>query len=61
MVDVVVTGRGWTDALGASRGNGAASADAERLARRSTGGIRLERPLIDQREGLVATLRAPPR
>jgi hypothetical protein len=58
-VDVVVTGRGWTDALGASRGNGGESAVAERLARRSTGGIRLERPLIDQREGVVATLLCP--
>ena len=58
-VDVVVTGRGWTDALGASRGTGGASAVAERLARRSTGGIRLERPLIDQREGVVATLLCP--
>ena len=58
-VDVVVTGRGWTDALGASRGVGGASAVAERLARRSTGGIRLERPLIDQREGVVATLLCP--
>jgi hypothetical protein len=58
-VDVVVTGRGWTDALGASRGTGGASRVAERLARRSTGGIRLERPLIDQREGVVATLLCP--
>jgi len=58
-VDVVVTGRGWTDALGASRGTGGALAVAERLARRSTGGIRLERPLIDQREGVVATLLCP--
>ena len=58
-VDVVVTGRGWTDALGASRGTGGVSAVAERLARRSTGGIRLERPLIDQRAGVVATLLCP--
>ena len=59
MVDVVVAGRGWTDALGGSRGTGAASRIAERLARRSTGGIRLERPLIDHREGLVATVVCP--
>jgi hypothetical protein len=53
--------RGWTDALGASRGNGAASAVAERLARRSTGGIRLERPLIDHREGWSPPWSARPR
>jgi len=59
VVDVVVAGRGWTDALGAARGSGAASRIAERIARRSTGGIRLERPLIDHREGLVATVTCP--
>ena len=60
VVDVVVAGRGWTDALGGSRaGTGATSRIAERLARRSAGGIRLERPLIDQREGVVATVVCP--
>ena len=59
MVDVVVAGRGWTDALGDARGTGGTSRIAERLARRSTGGIRLERPLIDHREGLVATVVCP--
>lgn len=58
-VDVVVTGHGWTDALGTPRGTAGASAVAERLARRSTGGIGLERPLSDQREGVVATLLCP--
>jgi hypothetical protein len=60
VVDVVVAGRGWTDALGGTRtGAGGTSRIAERLARRSTGGIRLERPLIDHREGVVATLTCP--
>ena len=60
LVDVVVAGRGWTDALGGSRaGTGATSRIAERIARRSTGGIRLERPLIDHREGVVATVACP--
>jgi hypothetical protein len=60
VVDVVVAGRGWTDALGGPRnGTGATSRIAERLARRSTGGIRLERPLIDHREGLVASVHCP--
>ncbi len=60
VVDVVVAGRGWTDALGASRGaGGATSRIAERLARRSAGGIRLERPLIDDREGVVASVVCP--
>ena len=61
VVDVVVAGRGWTDALGSARRGafGAPERLAERLALRSTGGIRLERPLIDQVEGLVATVRCP--
>ena len=60
LVDVVVAGRGWTDALGGPRaGTGATSRIAERLARRSAGGIRLERPLIDHREGVVATVACP--
>jgi hypothetical protein len=58
---VVVAGRGWTDALGGARRGafGPPERLAERLALRSTGGIRLERPLIDQVEGLVATVRCP--
>jgi hypothetical protein len=61
VVEVVVAGRGWTDALGGSRGGGYGAPPrlAERLARRSTGGIRLERPLIDSVEGLVAALHCP--
>jgi hypothetical protein len=60
VVDVVVAGRGWTDALGGTgAGAGGTSRIAERLAKRSTGGIRLERPLIDHREGVVATLTCP--
>jgi hypothetical protein len=60
VVDVVVAGRGWTDALSGTRsGSGGTSRIAERLARRSTGGIRLERPLIDRREGVVATVTCP--
>jgi hypothetical protein len=60
LVDVLVAGRGWTDALAGSRsGTDRTSRVAERLARRSSGGIRLERPLIDQREGVIATLRCP--
>jgi hypothetical protein len=60
LVDVVVAGRGWTDALGGPRaGTAATSRIAERLARRSAGGIRLERPLIDHREGVVATVACP--
>ena len=60
VVEVVVAGRGWTDALGGARRSAFGPPRlAERLARRSTGGIRLERPLIDQVEGLVATLRCP--
>lgn len=58
VVEIVVAGRGWTDALGAPRGP-VAPRLAERLARRSTGGIRLERPLIESVEGLVATLHCP--
>ena len=59
-VEVLVAGRGWTDALGGTgSGTGRTSRVAERLARRSTGGIRLERPLIDHREGVVATLHCP--
>jgi len=59
-VEVLVAGRGWTDALGGTGGGrGRTSRVAERLARRSTGGIRLERPLIDHREGVVATLHCP--
>src|SRR6185295_10493883 len=50
-VEVLVAGRGWTDALGGTgSGAGRTSRVAERLARRSSGGIRLERPLIDHRE-----------
>jgi hypothetical protein len=59
VVEVVVAGRGWTDALGGTRAGSATPRLAERLARRSGGGIRLERPLIDAVEGLVATLRCP--
>ena len=60
LVDVLVAGRGWTDALGGPRaGTAATSRIAERLARRSAGGIRLERPLIDHREGVVATVACP--
>jgi hypothetical protein len=60
VVDVLVAGRGWTDALSRARGGtDGTSRVAERLARRSSGGIRLERPLIDQREGVIATLRCP--
>jgi hypothetical protein len=59
-VEVLVAGRGWTDALGGTgSGAGRTSRVAERLARRSSGGIRLERPLIDHREGVVATLHCP--
>jgi hypothetical protein len=56
VVDVVVAGRGWTDALGGARPGATAPGLAERLARRATRGIRLERPLIDAVEGLVATV-----
>jgi two-component sensor histidine kinase len=60
VVEVVAAGQGWPDALGgARRGAFGAPRLAERLARRSTGGIRLERPLIDQVDGLVATLHCP--
>jgi hypothetical protein len=61
VVEVVVAGRGWTDALGGARRSafGAPPRLAERLARRSTGGVRLERPLLDQVEGLVATVHCP--
>jgi hypothetical protein len=61
LVEVVVAGRGWTDALGGSRGGGYGASPrlAERLARRSTGGIRLDRPFIDSVEGLVAALHCP--
>ena len=61
LIEVVVAGRGWTDALGGARRGafGAGPRLAERLARRSTGGIRLERPLLDQVEGLVATVHCP--
>jgi hypothetical protein len=61
VVEVVLAGRGWTDALGGARRGafGTPVRLAERLARRSTGGIRLERPLIDQVEGLIAALRCP--
>ncbi len=60
VVEVVVAGPGWPDALGGPRrGPAGAPRVAERLARRSTGGIRLERPLMDQADGLVATLRCP--
>ena len=61
LVEVVVAGHGWTDALGGARRSafGAAPRLAERLARRSTGGIRLNRPLLDQVEGLVATVYCP--
>jgi hypothetical protein len=60
-VDIVIAGPGWTDTLGSSRRSafGAPLRLAERLALRSSGGIRLERPLIDQVEGLVATVRCP--
>lgn len=61
VVEVVVAGRGWTDSLGSARRSafGAASRLADRLARRSSGGIRLERPVLDQVEGLVATVHCP--
>jgi hypothetical protein len=60
VVEIVVAGRGWTDALSTARRTAfGAPRLAERLARRSTGGIRLERPLIDTTEGLVATLHCP--
>jgi hypothetical protein len=60
VVEVVVAGRGWTDALGTARRSAFGPPRlAERLARRSTGGIRLERPLLDAVEGLVATLHCP--
>jgi hypothetical protein len=54
-VDVVVAGRGWTDVVGAVGG----SRIAEALARRCTGGIRLDRPAFDDAPGLVAILRCP--
>jgi hypothetical protein len=63
VVEVLVAGRGWTDALGGARGSAVShggSRVAERLAKRSTGGIRLERPFVDGAEGLVATLHCPP-
>ena len=54
-VEVAVAG-GWPDALGGSRsGTGL----VDRLARRSPGGIRLERPLLDGAGGAFATLRCP--
>src|SRR3954454_3103477 len=65
LVEVVVAGHGWTDALGGARrnafggGGGGAPRLAERLARRSTAGLRLERPLLDEVEGLVATVHCP--
>jgi hypothetical protein len=60
VVEIVVADHGWSDALGgARRGAFGARRLAERLARRSPGGIRLERPLIDQADGLVATLHCP--
>jgi hypothetical protein len=59
VVEVVVAGRGWTDALGGARSGFGTPRLAERLARRSGANIRLERPLIDGVEGLVATLRCP--
>src|SRR3954454_1429821 len=82
LVEVVVAGHGWTDALGGARRNafgggggrgaprlparvgpgGAARGAprlAERLARRPPADLRLERPLLDEVEGLVATVHCP--
>ena len=60
VVEVVVAGPGWTGAAGRGpRSTFGAPRLAERLVRRSAAGIRLERPLIDRAEGLVATLLCP--
>jgi hypothetical protein len=59
-VEIVVAGRGWSDPRGgARRGGSTGPGIAERLARRSGVGIRLRRPLVDQVEGLVATVYCP--
>lgn len=60
VVEVVVAGPGRAEGRRpGARGATRVPRLAERLARRSTGGIRLERPLIDQAEGLVATVLCP--
>ena len=57
----VLTRRGWSTASDAARRSSSSQVTgvAERLARRSAGGLRLQRPSIDDIEGLVATLYCP--
>ncbi len=59
VVEVVIAGRGWSDGPGPDRRAFGAPRLAERLARRSTSGLRLDRPLVERSEGLVATLLCP--
>lgn len=56
-VEVVAAGRGWPDARGGPRSAAGAPGLADRLARRSPGGFRLERR--DGVDGPVVTLRCP--
>lgn len=64
LIEVIVAARGWSDGFGGvSRnafGGGGLFRVAERLARCSRVGIRLERPLIDDVPGVVATVYCPP-
>ena len=63
VIEVIVAARGWSDGFGGvSRnafGGGGLFRVAERLARCSRVGIRLERPLIDDVPGVVATVICP--
>ncbi len=59
-VEIVIAGRGWSDAPGSARRSAlGAPRLAERLTRRSASGLRLDRPLVERSEGLVATLLCP--
>jgi hypothetical protein len=60
LVDVLIR-PGWSTASGPGRRDASVqvSGVAERLAHRSTGGLRLQRPSIDDVDGLVATLYCP--
>jgi hypothetical protein len=60
VVDVLIR-RGWSTASGPGgrSSSGQISGVAERLARRSAGGLRLQRASIDNVDGLVATLYCP--
>jgi hypothetical protein len=62
-IEVIVAARGWSDGFGGvSRnafGGGGLFRVAERLARCSRVGIRLDRPLVDDVPGVVATVHCP--